>query len=77
MEFNDENDEENDSPQFLNFDNMSTPSKNDNNEIKVKSKLSLKLKLIILTIILIIIILIILTFYSKFLRNNSYLWLKS
>ena len=64
MEFNEENDEENDSPQFLNFDNMSTPSKNDKNEIKVKSKLSLKVKLIIFSIILIIILLIILIIYN-------------
>jgi len=64
MEFNEEIDEENDSPQFLNFDNMSTPSKNDQNEIKVKSKLSLKVKLIIFSIILIIILLIILIIYN-------------
>jgi uncharacterized membrane protein YvbJ len=64
MQFNEENDEENDSPQFLNFDNMSTPSKNNNNEIKIKNKISLRMKLIILSIIFIIIILIILIIYK-------------
>ena len=64
MEFNEEHDEDNDSPQFLNFDNMSTPSKNDDNEIKVKSKLSLRMKLIIFTIVIFIILLIILIIYK-------------
>ena len=63
MEFNEENDEENDSPQFLNFDNMSSPSKNDNKEIKVTNKISLRMKLIIFSIIIIIIILIVLIIF--------------
>ena len=53
MEFNEEN------PEFLNFDNMSNPSKNDNKEIKVQRKLSLRMKVIILSIIFIIIIILI------------------
>ena len=63
MEFNEENDGDNDFPQFLNFDNMSTPSKNDNKEIKTQSKLSLRMKIIIFSIIFIFIILIILIIY--------------
>ena len=60
MEFKEEDDEDNDSPQFLKFDNMSDPSKKDNNEINLKSKLSLRMKLIIFSIIILIIIFIIL-----------------
>ena len=67
MEFNDDIDEENDLPQFLNFDNMSSPSKKGNNEINVKNKLSLRMKLIIFSIIIIIIILIVLIIY--FMQN--------
>ena len=63
MEFKEEDDEDNDSPQFLKFDNMSDPSKKDNNEIMLKSKLSLRMKLIIFSIIILIIIFIILIIY--------------
>ena len=71
MEFNEENDEDNDSPQFLNFDNMSNSSKNDNKEIKVQSKLSLRMKIIIFSIIFIIIIILIILIIYKLLQPKE------
>ena len=61
---NEENQKESDSPQFLNFDNMSSPLKIDDEEIKIKKKISLKLILFIIVIITIIIISIILIIYK-------------
>ena len=60
--------EENDSPDFFNFDGMSSPLKNEKEDIKEKKKFNLKIIIIISIVLLIIIAIILFVFIYKLLN---------
>ena len=62
--YNEENKKESDSP-LLNFDNMNSSLKIDNEEIKIKKRINLKVILLILVILIIVIVSIILIIYKS------------